>query len=190
MKIKGLRRGKEESCNPYLNAVLRIKKKFPLLWAEDLFDASVDERTKRWNELDKHLDNLRDKYSWAVPDKKCLRIVSNFSPLVEIGSGKGYWCKQLRDMGVDITAYDKCVNSTNSKTWTTVKAGGPEVLRENENRTRNLFLCFPDEVESIAIACLDVFDGEYIIHVGELMISNFGTFGGSPQAPFGMTSSS
>lgn len=56
-------------------------------------------------------------------------------------------------------------------------------------KNRTLFLCYPDEQEAIAAPCLENFQGEYIIHVGEL-ITGAGTLFGYPQAPFGRTSSS
>eukprot|EP00597_Dinobryon_sp_UTEXLB2267_P012606 CAMPEP_0170108522 /NCGR_PEP_ID=MMETSP0020_2-20130122/6619_1 /TAXON_ID=98059 /ORGANISM="Dinobryon sp., Strain UTEXLB2267" /LENGTH=128 /DNA_ID=CAMNT_0010333255 /DNA_START=569 /DNA_END=955 /DNA_ORIENTATION=+ len=53
---------------------------------------------------------------------------------------------------------------------------------------RALFLCYPDEMEEMSVQCLDHFEGDFIVHVGELPIT--GTISGPPQAPFGRTSSS
>ena len=54
-------------------------------------------------------------------------ILSKFSPLVEIGCGKGYWARLLRDKGAVIVAFDQHVPRDHSA-WTTVQKGGPEVI--------------------------------------------------------------
>eukprot|EP01034_Spumella_vulgaris_P027559 gene27559-34298_t len=115
-----------------------------------------EETLNQMDKLDK-IDNRMD----SVTTKTTV-----FSPLIEIGSGKGYWSKLLQN-----------------------REGGPEKLLESVAQGRNLFLCYPDEAESIAIVCLENFTGEYIIHVGELMANTTGTMAGAPVAPYGRTSS-
>jgi len=90
-----------------------------------------------------------------------------------------------------------------------VRKGGPEVLSSNKwykdekNRTRTLFLCYPDEdfhagvvdnndeeekeslPTSMAIQCLEHFRGDTVIHVGEL----FGHTLTIDRAPWGRSSS-
>jgi hypothetical protein len=61
------------------------------------------------------------------------------------------------------------------------------VLKKSSSQGRALLLCYPDEVESMAAACLDVFTGDTIIHIGEMITT--GTAAGAPVAPFGRTSS-
>lgn len=171
--------------NPYLTHMIILKKKIKS-W-NNFFNVNVNDRTKEWNKLDVSWDKLRDKYAWAVPCNRSLNILKNFSPLIEIGGGKGYWAKLLQNKGCDIVVYDKYVPQS-SKCWTKVKRGGPEKLLLEANHSKNLFLCYPDEQESQAIVCLENFKGEYIIHVGELFQT--GTLGGGGQAPYGRTTSS
>jgi hypothetical protein len=99
--------------------------------------------------------------------------LAQFSPLVEVGAGKGYWASLLREReGVDISAYDAFIDSERCDDyWTTVQHGDSNVLLKPEfaSGTHNLFLCYPDEQTSMAIACLERFQGEYVVHVGELM---------------------
>jgi hypothetical protein len=165
---------------------------------------AMKERDETWVRLEVIGQALCDKYSWAIPDARSLAILQHFSPLVEIGSGKGYWASLLRKYGTDINAYDAyvfgkgdvacstgCSSSSSSSSskkeskkeekkdkkknkgkkgekdekeetaadsvtgaWTNVKKGGPEQLSEPENEKRNLFLCYPDEAESMAAECL------------------------------------
>lgn len=172
--------------NPYLTQMRIIKNKMNKHW-NIFFNISVKERTNEWNKLDKLWDKLKEKYAWAIPDIRALNILREFSPLIEVGGGMGYWAKLLQDKGCDIVVYDK-YNPPLSKCWTKVERGGPEKLLIESNRHRNLFLCYPDEQESQAIVCLENFKGDYIIHVGELMTT--GTLGGGGQAPYGRTTSS
>jgi hypothetical protein len=51
-------------------------------------------------------EELRQKYAWAIPDARALRIIKHFAPVVEMGAGTGYWCYLLRQNGIDIVAYD------------------------------------------------------------------------------------
>ena len=158
---------------------------------QSFFSSSVAERTKEWNKLDKLWDPLCAKFAWACPDERALKVLCHFSPLVEIGAGKGYWALLLQQRGADIVCYDKYggdVKGSSVTCWTKVRKGGPEKLTDASAAGRNLFLCFPDEEESIAIVCLESFSGEFVIHVGELLAGD-GTCGSSPQAPWGRTTS-
>ncbi len=155
--------------------------------ASDFFHCKKELRQKIWKVLDDKGLDLVEKWAWACPDRRALNIISHYAPIVEVGCGKGYWARLLRDIcDVDIVAYDKYVDI--SSCHTKVSVGGPEVLKQTKNMNRTLLLCYPDENEAIAAECLDNFKGDTIIHVGEMMVGN-GTLFGVPQAPFGRTSS-
>ena len=176
--------------NKYQREMEKLRQLIPSY--DSFFSRSVEERTAEWNEMDRLWDPLCAKYAWACPDDRAITVLCHFSPLVEIGAGKGYWAHLIQQKGGDIVAFDKHVGAgaggDGHKAWTTIDEGGPEMLLSPAMSARNLFLCFPDEEESIAIVCLENFVGEYIIHVGELMVGD-GTCGGAPQAPWGRTSS-
>ena len=107
-----------------------------------------------------------EEYSWAIPDQRALRIIQHFSPIVEIGAGKGYWAAELRLLETDVQAFD-CRVSRDS--WTHVIQGGPEVLSRFPSHA--LLLCYPDDFESssesLSLNCLEKFKGEIILTVGE-----------------------
>lgn len=199
------------TSNPYAEEFLALKNRErhfdDLLTSEQFEGAELDEKLSKLYEKTSVLCN---KYAWAVPDDRALSILQNFGPIIEIGAGRGYWASLLRNRGVDIVAFDKfcfsaapATKDANKKkkgksqpegvtdTFTEVRKGGPEVLKRAEHRNRNLFLCYPDEAESMAADCLEYFlehsEAEYIIHVGELIST--GTVLGPPAAPFGRTSS-
>jgi len=177
------------AVNPFYAEYLHVKKNLPI-WNDIFTTMSVEQRTAAWDELDHVWNPIRDKYAWAIPDSRALKILKNFSPLVEVGGGKGYWASLLEKQGVDIASYDirgkAQAGADAANFWTDVKTGGPTILKRYVNRS--LFLCYPDEDESIAIQCMEHYRGEYIIHVGELQVAD-GTAGGAPQAPYGRTSS-
>jgi hypothetical protein len=176
-RVKGL-------DNPLAKKVQMLQQAIPS-W-DRFFETSVADRTYDWDEIDELFDPLCDYYSWAIPDERALNIVSEFSPLIEIGCGNGYWAALLQNRGVDIVPFD--VYASPRKCWTTVFHGGPEILGHKYAKNRSLFLCYPDEAESIAYECLEAFQGDYIVYVGEMFTT--GTLGGAPQAPYGRTASS
>ena len=147
---------------------------------------SEEERLSAWPRVDVIGTALTDKYSWAVPDLQAIKVISFFSPLIEIGAGAGYWAKLLSDNGVKIRAFDRKISKN---CWSHVQKGGPEKLLDDD-KDSNLFLCYPDEATSMGVECIEKFTGEYILHIGEL-ISTPGTGSLSePQKPWGRTSSS
>ena len=177
---------RELNGNEYFEAVREMRKSSKH-W-NDLLDEDFaeGERGEAWDEMLSNSQDLCEKYAWAVPDERALRILSNFGPLIEIGAGKGYWARLLRDHGVDVLAYDK-YPADKSLAWTKVKKGGPEMLAYPAAKGRTLMLCYPDEQESMAAQCLDHYSGDIILHVGEMIFT--GTAMGTPVAPFGRTSS-
>jgi hypothetical protein len=121
-----------------------------------------DRRAKLWMDQVDVGEDLVNRYAWATPNSTAIRILKEFSPLVEIGCGSNaYWCRILQQTGVDIVGYDvnvtaggKIEGSTNSMKKANqinrpsfLKKGGPEVLASKELREsgRTLFLCYPDE---------------------------------------------
>lgn len=182
--------------NPYLLEIIDLMKTIPE-W-DEFFSRDEDSSMKRisnWIRLEVLGQPLIDKYSWAIPNQRALRIISHFSPIIEVGAGKGYWASLLRQMGVDIAAFDRhCYNNPakpgrkTPKLWTTVNKGDARMLSKECYRNHTLLLCYPDEDCSMSMDCMERYDGEYIIHIGELITT--GTFSGYPQAPFGRTTCS
>ena len=168
--------------NAYLKNFLKLKKTIGC-W-DSFFTVPEEERIENWVRLEVLGNALCEKYSWAVPDSRALRILKRFSPLIEIGAGKGYISKLLQDEGVDILPFDREIDENSA--WTKVQIGGPKKISKHFAECRNLFLCYPDEDSSMADPCLENFTGDYVVHIGEL-ISTGGL--SSPQAPWGRTSS-
>lgn len=117
---------------------------------------------------------LTGRFAWAVPSSQALDVIARHSPIVEMGAGTGYWAHLLRERGVDVIAYDKCVPGTNGKanswhktatTYTDVRLGTPGVLKRHPDRT--LFLCWPPYAEQMAYESVRIWKGETLIYIGE-----------------------
>ncbi len=102
-------------------------------------------------------ESLVHKYSWAIPDNQALKIIKNFAPIIELGAGNGYWSSLLRQMSVDIIAYDREVDS--STCHTEVLKGSPKVLKDAKHKDRTLMLCYPDEDSTLSLEALKFYDG-------------------------------
>ena len=139
-------------------------------------------------------EKLVDSYAWATPDNRCLEVFKHFGPIVEVGCGSNaYWANWMaRAGGVDVVALDLSLDSGGGKInknrtsgqsrgGCQVLRGGPASLSENNLSSRTLFLCYPDEEDtleddgddaeqpmSMAAQCLENFSGDTIIYVGEL----------------------
>lgn len=116
---------------------------------------SSERRAELWMEQADLGESLVDKYAWAIPDERALRILRNFSPLIEIGCGaNAYWCHLMERAGIDVIGFDKnpskrdeeAVRTTHQSQFR-VRKGGPEILSKKKFMDRTLFLCYPDEAE-------------------------------------------
>ncbi|KAL3913393.1 MAG: hypothetical protein SGPRY_007996, partial [Prymnesium sp.] len=102
---------------------------------------------RRWREMDRQWPCWM--YAFAVPSKKvnsapwpcvALEVLASHSPLVEMGSGTGFWAAALRERGVKVTAYDshppgKEVNNKfhgDCPAFTNVERGAPAVLSKKQ----------------------------------------------------------
>jgi hypothetical protein len=178
---------KQKFLNPYLREIRHLRKTIPEWESGEFFtECNVETQCSNWIRLEVMGQPLCEKYSWAIPNNRALNILASFSPLIEIGAGKGYWASLLREQDIDIVAYDKTVDE--DQCWTEVKVGGPKKLASPKADGRTLFLCYPDDSQNLGLKCLNEFRGDYIIHVGELITT--GTLSGYPQAPFGRTTGS
>ncbi|KAL3799632.1 hypothetical protein ACHAWO_008948 [Cyclotella atomus] len=127
------------------------------------------QRAEIWENQADLGEKLVNKYAWATPDARLLKIFQHFSPIVEVGCGSNaYWARWMHDYGdVDVIAFDVSlesggkINAKDNKKkkkskdsggtkmgGLTIRQGGPTVLSHDpDTRDRTLFLCYPDEEE-------------------------------------------
>jgi hypothetical protein len=163
----------QNTWNPYLKfyqeTVAKLPEAYERCWNHGLND---EDRDKLLQQVD--MDKA-SSFAWAIPDELAMKIISHYSPIVEVGAGLGYWARCMRERGIEVTAYDihvspfdgeaggNCEQSDKiggaegsdpdeqrqgsfPRAWTNVERGGPDVLRHVPS-TSALFLCYPDDFE-------------------------------------------
>ena len=113
---------------------------------------------------------LVTKYSWAVPDEEAISTICQYSPVIEIGAGKGYWASLISQMGGEIVAFDYAANKKittffQGEKFYPVRYGNTKTVKRYPNHT--LFLCWPPYNTPMAYETLKNYGGEILIYVGE-----------------------
>jgi hypothetical protein len=110
-------------------------------------------------------------WSWAVPINKAIEMIAKYSPVIEIGAGKGYWASLISKKGAVIRAYDEkpYVNHWCSpgKKYHPVLIGGVDVFKERRYKNWSLFICWPPYGDELAYEALKAFKGDIFIYIGE-----------------------
>lgn len=93
------------------------------------------------------------QYSCSIPNETALNTIARYGPVIEVGSGSGYWAYLLRLKNVDIIAVDNGTESIwnhENRDWMydwfpdTVNADGLQYISERGGfRDRTLLLCWP-----------------------------------------------
>lgn len=114
---------------------------------------------------------IKKQFSWAVPTPAALLAIQGHSPrgVVEIGAGGGYWAMLLRQLGVDVVAYDPHPagkgNDFAGHQWSEVLVGDQSSVIGHPDRT--LLLCWPSYSEPWTGDAVDLYDGDTVIYIGE-----------------------
>ena len=107
------------------------------------------------------------QYAWAIPTPEAIACVAEYSPILEVGAGNGYWARLLKLAGADVLAFDD--RSWNMKDyggqWSDVVEGSLELVRRHSHRS--LFLCWPPFGEPLARWALVRYQGGTVIFIGE-----------------------
>jgi len=165
--------------NPLHKIWLRLHEGTTKRYGMTEFPGDTDERCHRALEASKGRERCVDLYSWAVPTEEVIEALAQFSPIVEVGAGRGYWAALLQEAGADVVAYDLLPPSELSqntyhrsrkkgqkRVFTEVLKGDHRTLEEVD-ASRSLFLCWPPYNMPMAFKCLKAFTGDRLIYVGE-----------------------
>jgi hypothetical protein len=67
-------------------------------------------RAETWSRQADIGETLVNKYAWATPDERCMKILDFFGKkhgIVEIGCGSNaYWARMMNNYGIDVVAFD------------------------------------------------------------------------------------
>ncbi|WP_073847607.1 hypothetical protein [Amycolatopsis sp. CB00013] len=128
---------------------------------------------------------LQAAYAYAIPSPETLEWVSTESagrPLIELGSGRGYWAAQLAQRGLKIEAYDfEPPHATNNPSfpsaqgqrdeWHQVRTMEEFQQQHQDQENTILFLCWPpgwgNEMASDSLHAFEKAGGAEMIYVGE-----------------------
>lgn len=135
--------------------------------------AAARKHTDAWQWDFQHSYN--HKYSWAVPTPRALNEIAKFAPegIIELGAGTGYWASLLREMGLDVLAFDASPvqlnrnrHHWNAKPHTAIRRGyAPEAGRHSD---RVLMLCWPPQRHRpLSHRALAHYTGNKLIYIGQ-----------------------
>ena len=131
---------------------------------------------KQWRKLDRQSPCWM--LAFAVPSARALATIARHGPIVEMGSGTGFWSALLRASEVDVSCFDVEPPSPepaaaqnefhgDCPTFVRVQRGTPATLSEARWRRHALLLCYPPPQSPMAAECLAAFSGDVLVHVGE-----------------------
>ena len=126
-------------------------------------------------------------FSFAVPNAEAIQVLCDLSPLTEIGCGNGYWTWRVRQAGGDGRGYDAKIRiSERENLEPEIKAKYRHLSWEVSNHERfwiypiakcsrdataepdrTLVLCWPDYKTDMAFNCLNRYEGENFVYIGE-----------------------
>lgn len=158
--------------NPYLEECLKRKKdnyheSYSYL-QRGLFEVCSFDRTEMANGI--YIDprrSLIEQYSWAIPTEEVIKKIVEWSPIIEIGAGLGYWASLVDQLGGQIKAYDSYSEGWESyedlpKHFKVERMGEIDL-----DYSDTLFLCWPPYAEDMAETAIRMKKWTRIIFVGE-----------------------
>jgi hypothetical protein len=129
---------------------------------------------------------LQAAYAYAIPSPATLRWIADVAqgqPLLEVGSGRGYWACQLTRMGVPINAFDSHPPDRAANTAFPAAAGLPATWHPTatppvspadlaaSHADDGLFLCWPpgweNPMASTTLTAYQNAGGSLLVYIGE-----------------------
>lgn len=146
------------SLNPYRDEFLGVT----LSFAGRDFTRGVAQITNRYD--------LCKRFAWAIPDDQFAQEVRKFTdlPLLEVGSGTGYWGHFLNQFDIPVTCTDIAPykNHYSEGQWFPVEELDV-VAAVKRYPDHALFMVWPEYNSPMAADALAAYTGAYLIYVGE-----------------------
>lgn len=154
--------------NPYLHEMIALKKQHNNFELSDIYCLR---------------EEMISKYAFSIPTIDVLRLITDYSPLIELGAGNGYWAWCLNQLGADIICFDlhppqealpwpwgswEDENIWFDSEWYPVNGGDEKVVQHHGTRT--LLLCWPVFHTPMASTTLDFYllsGGTSLIYIGD-----------------------
>lgn len=106
-----------------------------------------------------------ERYAWAIPNEEAVDTVAGLSPVLEVGAGKGYWARMVKDAGGDILATDPDPPAADREWFPVWRAGAQDVVPDYPDRT--LMMVWPTDGDYWSVEALGMYGGDTVIYVGE-----------------------
>eukprot|EP00873_Tetraselmis_striata_P005033 jgi/Tetstr1/425297/TSEL_015748.t1 len=121
-------------------------------------------------------DRYMARFGCAAWTDEAMEAIARFSPLIEIGAGKGQWEAELSRRGVDVVAFDNGVALPTPELPPVGRVAEGDHTQLAHHPRRTLLLVYPEG--DMAMQCLQEYRGEVLLYVGE------GRGGVTASAPF------
>ena len=115
----------------------------------------------------KQRDYFIDQYGYAILNRPTIELLRDYSPILEIGAGTGYWAYELQKHGVRTVPTDPHPEQLwpTCEPWTHIyRLNGTAAITRFP--TCNLLLSWP-ETEPWAAKVVKRFKGNFLIYIGE-----------------------
>jgi hypothetical protein len=135
------------------------------------FDALIAKRDSFMSLSETRLEFVQT-FSFAIPCQEAIELLTAFSPILEVGSGSGFWTKLIRLAGGTCLAVDTAIryerelypfkrnHITDTVFWSDFKN-----MAQYSDYT--LFLCWPPHKTSMAYDALRAYNGNTVLYIGE-----------------------
>jgi hypothetical protein len=132
-------------------------------WIDLPIDFSMDRYTERAEKV--------HYYSFSILTEPMIQEISKYTPILEVGSGTGYWAYEFQKRGLDYIATEPDQDGKNghskNKLWTPMESlSAIESIKKYPNRT--LLMSWPDYAMEWAYQALLEYTGDILIYEGEL----------------------
>lgn len=134
----------------------------------DFFDHIDLEYARSFTHAISMRHKFTEEFAWAIPSEEAIRKIVKFSPIIEIGAGKGLWARLIQSAGADIIAFDNFSWDKDQPVYFDVQKGTASKAKLYPERT--LFLCWPPYDESMALKALVSYHkagGRKLVYIGE-----------------------
>lgn len=138
-------------------------KQIEKLFSLNFTDLPINESIKQNLTLSILRDIFIEKFSFAIPSLEAINCISSHSPILEVGSGTGFWSMLLEKNSCDIVATEPN-RSKYQKFWTKVLPYDAE-LAQLHFPNRTLLICWPYDIGEWQVNVLQKTDK--VIFIGE-----------------------
>jgi hypothetical protein len=109
---------------------------------------------------------LQNKYSSVIPNGAAIDKLCEYSPILEVFGGSGFWINLCFQAGADVISTD-LVPFARKKRWHVVqKKNASHAVKAIKKTERSLFMCAPPKCNA-AYQALELFTGDAFIYAGD-----------------------